>query len=226
MDREAFSRIEQYMKSCALFSSHDELHSLRVLYLALDIADHEGGADLDILIPACLLHDIGRNEQKENPTLCHAQVGSKKAEKWLLCNGWDKLSALKIAECVLTHRFRSDHQPDSLEAKILFDSDKLDVCGALGIARTLYYGAELSEPLYDFLPDGSISDGTDGIGDSFVYEYKFKLERICESLYTKRAKEIGILRRKAAASFYNELLREANESYGCGRGILESFLSS
>lgn len=78
-----------------------------------------------------LLHDIGRKEQFENPELCHAIAGSE-----------------KVKHCIKTHRYRKNNLPESLEAKILFDADKLDVTGAMGIARTLIYKGIVSEPIY------------------------------------------------------------------------------
>lgn len=127
--------------------------------MALDIAAQEELVDYDVLIAACLLHDIGRQDQNENPALCHAKVGSEKAFRFLINCGWNGCKAKHVRECILTHRFRAEHPPVSLEAKILFDADKIDATGALGIARTLLYNGLTAEPLYSLLPDGTVSDG-------------------------------------------------------------------
>ena len=58
----------------------------------------------------------------------------------------------------------------------MFDADKLDVTGAMGIARTLLYKGKVSEPLYSLLPDGTVSTGEDDTEPSFFQEYKYKLE--------------------------------------------------
>ncbi|MDR0838141.1 MAG: HD domain-containing protein [Oscillospiraceae bacterium] len=222
MDRKTYQKIEAYMRSCMTDSAHDRDHVYRVLYLALDIAARESDVDFDILIPACLLHDIGRAEQFENPKLDHAQVGREKAYKWLRENGWPESSAVHISECVLTHRYRNDNPPASLEAKILFDSDKLDVTGTLGIARTIFYKGQVSEPLYTLRDDGSVSDGSDDT-PSFFQEYKFKLENIYDRFYTDRAKEIAAERQKSAISFYNSMLSEVAVCYQ-NRGLIEGLL--
>lgn len=67
------------MFSCMEDSVHDKEHIYRVLYNALNIAKTEENVDYDVLICACLLHDIGRKEQFENPSLCHAKVGAELA---------------------------------------------------------------------------------------------------------------------------------------------------
>ena len=94
MNKEEYALIENYMRMCMEDSAHDQEHIYRVLYNALDIAKTEKNVDHDILIAACLLHDIGRKEQFENPALCHAVVGSDKAYRFLREHGF----ALDYAE--------------------------------------------------------------------------------------------------------------------------------
>lgn len=67
------------MLCCMEDTAHDKEHIYRVLYNALEIAKTENNVNYDVLIAACLLHDIGRKEQFENTALCHAIVGSEKA---------------------------------------------------------------------------------------------------------------------------------------------------
>ena len=81
MTRETFALLEKYMLSCAGDAAHDSEHVRRVLYLALEIAETEEGVDRDLLIAACLLHDIGRPEQFADPALCHARVGGELARQ-------------------------------------------------------------------------------------------------------------------------------------------------
>ena len=149
MTKEMYLQIENYMLSCMEDSAHDKEHIYRVLYGALEIAKAEEHVDQDVLITACLLHDIGRKEQFADPTLCHAMVGADKAAAFLLAQGYGEEFAQKVHHCIQTHRFRKALQPQTIEAKILFDADKLDVTGAVGIARSLMYKSEVAEPLYD-----------------------------------------------------------------------------
>lgn len=148
MKKSDHTLIENHMLSCMKDSAHDRDHIYRVLYLALEIAQTEKNVDRDMLICACLLHDIGRGEQFENPKLDHARVGAEKASRFLLENHFPPNFVRKVCDCIRTHRYRAEDPPESLEAKILFDADKLDVTGAVGIARTLLYKGKVSEPLY------------------------------------------------------------------------------
>lgn len=212
MNKEAYKAIETYMASCTEDSAHDKEHIYRVLNNALLIAQDEEKVDYDILITACLLHDVGRIDQMRDPSLCHAAVGSEKARMFLLEQGYPEVFAETVADCIRTHRFRKNAPPQSLEAKILFDADKLDVVGAMGIARTLAYQGALGAPLYTKLPDGSVSDGTGEVPYSFFREYKFKLQNLYDRFYTDKGRELAVERRPAAEAFYNSLYNEVTQS--------------
>lgn len=212
------------MLECMLDSAHDKDHIYRVLYAALDIARYEADVDYDILIAACLLHDIGRQEQFDNPKLCHATVGAVKAHKFLIKNGFDIDFAVKVASCIRAHRFRSENLPTGIEEQILFDSDKVDATGAIGIARTIFYKGQVHEPLYSLTEDGYVADGAGDLEPSFFQEYKFKLEGLYTKFYTKRGQELAIQRQHAAISFYESMLKETQEAYRIGKELISDWI--
>lgn len=216
MKKDTYLLIENYMISCMEDRAHDKEHIYRVLYHAMEIAKHEEHVDYDVLICACLLHDIGRKEQFENPDLCHARVGAEKALKFLLDNRFDEEFAQKVAHCILCHRYRRENAPQSLEAKILFDADKLDATGAIGIARTLIYKGQVMEPLYTFDAAGKISNGENDASPSFFQEYKYKLEKLYDKFYTSYGAEMAEQRRKAAVTYYENLWSEVSHVYEQG----------
>ena len=224
MTKETYQILENYMASCMDVAGHDTEHVYRVLYNALEIAKDTENVDPDILITACLLHDIGRKEQAEDSSLCHAQVGGEKAYGFLLDKGFGEDFARQVKHCIQTHRFRKNRQPETVEAKILFDADKLDATGAIGIARTLAYEAEVGKPLYVKRPDGSICDGVGTDTPSFFHEYKFKLEKLYDRFYTEKGRQMAESRRGIAADFYAALYREVNTGYTEGRQLLNCAL--
>ena len=226
MNKETFCLLENFMLSCMEDMAHDKEHVYRVLYNALEIAKTENNVDYDILIAACLLHDIGRKDQFENPALCHATVGSEKAYRFLLAHGFETCFAEQVKQCIRTHRFRKSSPPQSLEAKILFDADKLDAAGATGIARTLLYKGTVSEPLYSILPNGTVSTGENDTAPSFFQEYKYKLEKLYSHFYTERAAAIAEERQNTAIAFYNRLYQEVNASYQNGTNELNRILEN
>lgn len=225
MKQDEYKTIENYMLSCMNDSSHDREHVMRVLYTALRLARTEQGIDYDILITACLLHDIGRDAQFKDPSVCHAAQGAGMAESFLLGLGWEAERAKHVSGCIRTHRFRSGDKPESAEARILFDADKLDVTGAMGVARTLMYQGEVGAPLYT-VKDGEVCSGEGGdCPESFYREYNMKLKNIGVVLFTEEARRIARERGSTAGAFFNGLTREVKGAYA-GRETLAEHLEA
>lgn len=221
MDKNTFALLERYMLEKTEDSAHDRSHIDRVLYIALDIARCEKNADRDILIAACLLHDIARPLQAKDERVCHARAGAQMAYAFLLQNGWREDRAAHVRDCIRTHRFRIDDTPATIEAKILYDADKLDVTGALGVARTLQYGGSMQEPLYVLDENGGILlEGGGADVSSFFQEYHFKLKKLYGRFYTERAATLACEREKAMTDFCNSLHREISLTLENGRNAL------
>lgn len=225
MTEKNYQLLEHYMHRCMSDSAHDKEHVYRVLYNALQIAGEEEGVNYDVLIAACLLHDIGRKAQFADPSVCHAQAGAQMAWAFLRENGFSAEFADRVRHCIETHRFRKAVPPQSLEAKILFDADKLDVVGAIGIARTLMYKGDQEEPLYQVLPNGEISDGSSDESSSFFREYRFKLEKLYGQFLTQRGAALALERQSIARDFYAQLYREVNEGRSEAKEILQSHIT-
>ncbi len=207
-----YASIEGYMKTCMQDAAHDTEHIYRVLYAAMHIADTVSEkVDRDVLICACLLHDIGRKRQFENPALCHAEAGGEMAYAYLKDLGKPEEFAGHVRDCIQSHRFRGDNRPRTIEAKILFDADKLDVSGALGVARSLVYQGQVQTPLYA-VAGSEIDLGLDKAApDSFFKEYHFKLRRLYDGFYTEEAGRMAGARQKAAEAFFEALKEEVSE---------------
>jgi uncharacterized protein len=193
--------------------AHDFDHVLRVLALAERIGAAEG-ADMDILRPAVLLHDIGRPEELRDG-LCHAQVGAEKARTIL--RDWPAERVEAISHAISAHRFRNDLQPETLEAKVLFDADKLDSIGAIGIARAYVvgglhgqrlWGRASPEYLQALRQDSSLARKNDSQDHTPVHEFAFKLSRIKDVLFTTTAKQIAEERHRFMGDFFHRLERE------------------
>ena len=194
MVSEHLCQIEQFMLNHAGDSAHDADHIYRVLSQALQIAKNYD-VDYDVLVAACLLHDIGRPAQFANPKLCHAEIGCEMAYEFLKNLGWSEENCCRVRHCILTHRFRNDLQPETIEAKILFDADKLDVCGALGIARTLQYEGKMDYPLQEFLK-----------------EYDRKLIKLYDLFYTRTARQMAQCKKDILTTFRNALMTQLDQS--------------
>ena len=123
-----------------LHSSHGWDHVERVALLADRIAATEPSVDPFILRASVLLHDIARIDEAESGgKICHAERGAAVAREYLAEQGLDPSRAALVRDAILTHRFRNDRAPERIEAKILYDADKLDSIGAVGVGRAFLF---------------------------------------------------------------------------------------
>ncbi len=135
---------EEVRHSTPPYGTHGYEHVDRVYNTCLHIGMIEG-ADLSILLPAALLHDIAREEKN------HAEAGAKKAKPILKRYGFEPIEIKKITDAISTHSFSGNKPPVTLEGKILSDADKLDALGAIGVYRTAVYSGEHARPIEDFV---------------------------------------------------------------------------
>lgn len=190
MTKEKYGEIMAYMDECMSDAAHDREHVLRVLGYAMTIAESEPSVDRDLLVTACLLHDIGRAAQFREPSLDHAAVGADMARDWLKSKGYPSEFADKVRTAIRSHRYRTGGRAESIEAQILFDADKLDACGMMGLFRTVSYKAHVDEPYYTLNADGMVDFRADA-PESVMQEYCWKLARVAEKMYTERGREMA-----------------------------------
>jgi len=111
--------------------AHDLEHALRVREWGKKLAQEEG-ADTTVIELAALLHDIGRSGAVENT---HAESSAGLAVNILQKNGYSEDIVRRVKEAIISHSREAGHEPNTLEAKILYDADKLDFVGAIGLGR-------------------------------------------------------------------------------------------
>ena len=142
LDKNAIFRLFELVKT-ELNSKEDQSvahrwgHILRVIRNCIEIAKEYNQVDYFVLILAALLHDI---DQPYYEKKMHAQLSARKAEKILLDARIPDKVIKKVINVILEHSSENPEiRPSSLESKILFDADKLDGLGAVGIARVFSY---------------------------------------------------------------------------------------
>ena len=220
MELYSYSMVHGFMVDCVHGDLYEVAHAQRVLCNALRIAKTEQEADVHVLIMAALLHDIGWSEAPRD----HAVVGSEKAYTFLRENGYPEDAASHVAECILTHRYKSGPTPHSLEAKILYDADKLDLTGALGTARAIEHCVLAREPMYVLGENGLPSPGEKGEGASLLREYHKKLKKLPAVLFTATARKIADTNRRTQDSFFARLTKEAKRTHAEGAKLLKAHI--
>ncbi|ABW67448.1 HD domain-containing protein [Desulfosudis oleivorans] len=187
--------------------SHDWEHTRRVVGLSRTIGAAEG-ADMEVVIAAAFLHDIGRNHQDgSNGKICHAQKGARMAEEILENFPLPAERKANILHCVAAHRFRRPPEPETLEAKVVFDADKIDAIGAVGVARAYLFAGELGAKLHN--PDIDVEKAPAYSKDDTGFrEYRVKLRLIKDRMLTKTGKKMAEARHRFMETFFEQFLTE------------------
>lgn len=190
-------------------SCHDLDHTVRVCNLAIHIWKIEN-ADLEIIEVAALLHDISRHEQdKVKWKACHAELWAIKAKKFLEERWFDRIFIDKIEHAIACHRFRWKNIPESLEAKIIFDADKLDWMWAIGIWRLFMFAWENHAKLHDKNPN--LTPWVEYTKDDTAYrEFMLKAPTILDRFFTDEAKKIAKDRFDFMNLFFDRMNREVD----------------
>jgi uncharacterized protein len=189
---------------------HDFSHVERVYRMAERIGQAEG-ADLEIVQAAALLHDALGTTPGAGMRTNHHHSSAEFAAEALAAEGWPAERIAAVQHCIRAHRFRDESEPPAtLEAKVLFDADKLDVLGAIGVARAVAYATLAGEPVYArpsarFLQSGEKEPGEP---HSTYHEYLFKLSKVKDRLFTPTARSIAEGRHAYLRQYYEQLQAE------------------
>ena len=188
---------------------HDFEHVLRVYRLAEVLAEKEG-ADIEIIRAAALLHDAAGASGDELTRLDHHEAAAVFAARLLAEEGWPEERIKTVQDCILTHRFRAGAEPATLEAKVLFDADKLDAIGAVGVARALAYAVLDGQPIFAEPSETFHKTLKTEPGEPYTayHEYLFKLSRIKDRLQTDSGKALAAERHNFMRAYFQQLKAE------------------
>lgn len=186
---------------------HDYDHTLRVCRNAELLAAELPAADLRIVRLAALLHDIARPEEMAaKGTLCHAELGAEIVKK-LLVERFEPDFADRVSAAVRTHRYRDDNRPQTLEAEIVYDADKLDSLGAVGVGRAFLFAGRENARLHNTAEE-ALNSPAYSREDTAYREYLVKLRYLPESMLTAPGKRIAMERAGFMHDFFEQLEKE------------------
>jgi len=196
------------------YTGSDAVHSFdhieRVFRMAERLAQAEG-ADLEIVRAAALLHDTGETTPGAEERASHHFAAADFAAEVLGAEGWPPGRIDAVQHCIRAHRFRDDREPPAtVEAKVIFDADKLDVLGAVGVSRAIAYATLAGQPVFAHPSARFLASGEKEPGEphSAYHEYLFKLRNIQTRLFTATARALAEKRSAYLAEFFQQLQAE------------------
>jgi len=171
--------------------AHDAAHLLRVWKTAFEIQRAEGG-DAEILAAAVLLHDC---------------VAAEKASRVLSKHGWPQQRISAVVHAIEAHSYSGGILPESLEAKILQDADRLDSIGLVGVARCFYTAGRMGSALYDPADASGETRGRDDKRYALDHFYT-KLLRLAGSFQTATGSQLARERDTRLRQFLDDFRAE------------------
>lgn len=185
-------------------------HIERVYRMAERLALAEG-ADLEIVRAAALLHDIEGSHPAGDERANHHHQSADIAAEILRTEGWSSERIAAVQHCIRAHRYRDNREPPAtIEAKVLFDADKLDVLGAIGVARVIGYAVQAGQPVFTEPSPRFMATGEEEPGEphSAYHEHLFKLSKIKDRLFTASARQIAAARHEYLEEYFKRLIAE------------------
>ena len=172
------------------------------------------GADVEVVRMAALLHDVPVDEAVHkvatdgNARRTHHLAAADFARQLLHARGMASERVANVAHCIEAHRFRDQSiQPTTLEAQCLYDADKLDSIGAIGVARAFAYAGHNGNRLWTEPWTGVPQRTTKPTGADYtpVHEFVYKLQQLLATLHTTTAQRIGAERHAFMITFFSQL---------------------
>lgn len=196
-------------------AAHDRSHLLRVWGTAQQLLADHPEADALVVLAACLLHDCV-NLPKNHPQRAQAsRMAADKALGILRSQGFpaDKLAA--VAHAIAAHSFSAGIAPQTIEARIVQDADRLDALGPVGIARMFSVGGQLgralAHPTDPLAQQRPLDDGAYTLDHIAV-----KLATLPASMQTAAGRQLGQARMAWVAAFRADFVQQWQPAVASG----------
>ena len=186
--------------------AHDEAHLLRVWRNAARIAATEGG-DLRILQAAVILHDSVWVDKASPKRSQASRLAADRASELLADEGWPQDDIARVSHAIHAHSFSAGITPETLEARILQDADRLDAIGLIGVARCFYVAGLGQRALYD--PQDPAAENRPLDDAAFALDhFQTKLLGLAEGFRTATGKALARDRAASLRRFHDAFLAE------------------
>ncbi len=190
-------------EASAADTAHDEGHVRRVVANARKLAEAEG-ADLAVVVPAAWLHDcvtIAKNSPQRSSA---SRLAADRAGAFLRTADYPAEHTPGIEHAIEAHSFSARVTPQTIEAKVVQDADRLEALGAVGIARTLITGGANGTPFYDLTEPFPVTRHADD-RTSIIDHFFTKLLKLAGTMQTVAGRTAAQQRAQFLRQFLTQL---------------------
>lgn len=187
-------------------AAHDDAHIQRVVANARFLAAEEN-AQLEVIIPAAWLHDCVTVPKNDRDRSQASRLAAERAGQFLQESAYPAEYVPAIVHAITAHSFTARVEPETLEARVVQDADRLDAIGAIGIARCFVVGGALGTRLYDPFepfPQSRPADDSANVIDHFYV----KLLTLARTMKTNAGREEALRRTAFMVQYLDQLRQE------------------
>ncbi|KHT63485.1 phosphohydrolase [Photobacterium gaetbulicola] len=203
--------LEDYIRSLETADlAHDLSHIKRVVATAKQLGVQEK-ANLDVIIPAAWLHDCV-SLPKDHPKRSQAsKMAGKKAVALLRSLQYPEHYFSAIAHAIEAHSFSANIAPETIEAKIVQDADRIDALGAIGIARCIQVSTGFNSALY--ATDDPFAEVRELNDKAYCIDHFYtKLFKLSATMNTQAGRQEAERRTEYMKGFLRQLGHEIGEA--------------
>jgi uncharacterized protein len=187
-------------------SAHDLAHILRVAALAREIAEAEG-ADVATCVAGALLHDLVYRPKNHPESSQTAAMAAELVPRWCRETPGLEDRAEAVAHAVEAHSWSGGGAPDTLEAKVVQDADRLEAIGAIGIARVFATGGSFGSRLWH--PTDPWAEDREWDDKAYTLDHFFrKLLKLADGMQTATGRRLAAERQRVLLDYLGALRRE------------------
>lgn len=188
--------------------AHDLLHFKRVVKTAKQICEKEKGQP-QVVVPAAWLHDFVIVPKNDPRRAMASRLSADAAIDFLRSVSYPEKYYNEISHAIAAHSFSANITPETLEARIVQDADRLDGIGAIGVARCFATAGILKRAFYN--PVDPFCDERSPDDQFYTVDHFYKkLFKTVETLQTQSGREAGYQRALAMKFYLQQLNQEIN----------------
>ncbi|WP_067583663.1 phosphohydrolase [Endozoicomonas ascidiicola] len=194
-------------------ASHDFFHFQRVWKTACQILDQDGAAaDRLVVLAACYFHDVVVLPKNHPERSKASKLAAAKARELLQHMAFPEAQLESVCHAIESHSYSAGIVPETLEAKVVQDADRMEALGAIGLARVFYTSGVLRQKMFD--PEDPMAEHRELSDRQFALDhFEQKLLRLPETMQTNAGREMAERNARYLADFRAKLLQELQGDY-------------
>ncbi|QEI06909.1 HD domain-containing protein [Pigmentiphaga aceris] len=170
--------------------AHDLNHLHRVWQAAQTLLVEHPEADSLVVMAACYLHDLVNLPKNHPDRALASSMAAQRAIELLREAGFPADKHAGVAHAVEAHSFSAAITPETIEAKIVQDADRLDALGAVGLARLFYTAGRMGSAFAH--PDDPLAVSRALDDKAFALDHiEVKLAGLPATMQTAAARKLG-----------------------------------